>query len=281
MLPVEDRWILSRLNRTVSSVTSLMKDFQFGESQRQIYDFLWGEFCDWYIEIAKIRLSSGTETLSPIPVLVHVLETSLRLLHPYMPFVTEELWQNLKSRLPSDWPATESIMVATYPEAEDTIIDSEAERVMESVIEIIHSVRNARAQYKVDSARWIEAQIHADKLTSAIIPYTETIQTLARVRPVTFLDSRQEGQLSENNLVLVLKESEVVIPMESMVNLEAEKQRLLKEIEQSQAEAARLETLLKDKAFLTRAPAAVVDKERQKLHTLTDKVERLKQKINF
>jgi valyl-tRNA synthetase len=258
-----------------------MEDFQFGEAQRQIHDFLWGEFCDWYVEIAKIRLSSGTETPSPIPILVHVLETSLRLLHPSMPFVTEELWQNLKSRLPSDWQATESIMVATYPKAEDTAIDSEAERVMESVIEIIRSIRNARAQYKVDSARWIEAQIYAGKLTSAITPYSETIQTLAQVRPVTFLDSRQEGLLSENTLVLVLKESEVVIPMESIVNLEAEKKRLLKEIEQSQAEAARLEALLKDKAFLTRAPAAVVDKERQKLHSLTDKLERLKQKINF
>ncbi len=281
LLPVEDRWILSRLSRTVSSATTLMEDFQFGEAQRQIHDFLWGEFCDWYIEMAKIRLSSGTETLSPIPVLVHVLETSLRLLHPFMPFVTEELWQNLKSRLPSDWQATESIMVAAYPEAEDAAIDSEAERVMEAVIEIIHSIRNTRAQYKVDKAKWIEAQIYADKLTSAITPYTETIQTLARVKPVTFLDSRREGLLSENTLILVLKESEVVIPMESMVNLEAEKQRLLKEIEQSQAEAARLEALLKDKAFLTRAPAAVVDKERQKFHTLADKLERLKQNIDF
>jgi valyl-tRNA synthetase len=172
-------------------------------------------------------------------------------------------------------------MVATYPEADDTAIDSEAERVMESITEIIHSIRNARAQYKVDSARWIEAQIYAGKITSAITPYTETIKTLARIRPITLSDSRQEGLLSENTLVLVLKESEVVIPMESMVNLEAEKQRLLKEIEQNQAEATRLEALLKDKAFLTRAPAAVIDKERQKLHTLTDKLERLKQKVNF
>ncbi|GAH81920.1 unnamed protein product, partial [marine sediment metagenome] len=111
LLPVEDRWILSRLNRTIASVTSLMEDFQFGEALRQIYDFLWGEFCDWYIEIAKIRHRSE-EAPSPIPVLVYVLETSLRLLHPYMPFVTEELWQNLKQRLPPDWQATESIMVA-------------------------------------------------------------------------------------------------------------------------------------------------------------------------
>jgi len=276
LLPVEDRWILSRLSRTVSSITSLTEDFQFGEAQRQIYDFLWGEFCDWYIEIAKIRLGSGKEVLSPIPVLVYVLETSLRLLHPYMPFVTEELWQNLKRHLPSDWQVAESIMVAAYPEAEDTAIDPEAERVMESVIEIIHSIRNARAQYKVESARWIEAQIYAGKLTSAIIPYSQTIQTLARVRPVTFLDSRKVIPPRENALVLVLKETEVVIPMENMVNLEAERKRLQKEIQQSQAEIARLEARLKDREFLTKAPAAVIDKGRHELATARDKLERLK-----
>lgn len=280
LLPIEDRWILSRLSRTVSTVTSLMDDFQFGEAQRQIYDFLWGEFCDWYIEIAKIRLRSVTETLSPIPVLVHILETSLRLLHPYMPFVTEELWQNLKSRLPSDWQATESIMVASYPTADKTAIDPQAERVMESVIEIIHSIRNARAQYKVESARWIEAQIYAGNLTSAIAPYLGTIQTLAQARPVTFLDSRPGALPSEDALVLVLKESEVVIPMESMVDLEAERRRLQKETEQSQAEVAQLEARLKDKEFLTKAPAAIVEKEQNKLAERKEKLERLKQQLD-
>ena len=280
LLPVEDRWILSRLSRTISSVTNLMEDFQFGEAQRQLYEFLWGEFCDWYIEIAKVRLRSvGEGALSPIPVLVYVLETSLRLLHPYMPFVTEELWQNLKNRLPSGWQQVESIMVANYPEADEAAIDPQAERILESVIEIIHSIRNARAQYKVGSARWIEAQIYAGEFTSAIAPYSQAIQTLARVRPVTFLDNRREGQAGGNALVLVLKEAEVVIPMESMVDLEAERRRLQKEIEQSQAEVAQLEARLSDKAFLTKAPAAIVDRERSKLAMKKDKLERLKQQI--
>ncbi len=277
LLPVEDRWILSRLNRTIASVMALMEAFQFGEALRQIYDFLWGEYCDWYIEIAKIRLRSGVkEVPSPIPVLVHVLETSLRLLHPYMPFITEELWQNLKEHLPPDWQATESIMVAAYPVADEAAIDPQAERIMESVIEIIRSIRNARAQYKVESTRWIEAQIYAGKFKPVITPYSQVIQTLARARPVTFLDSRQGGQSGPNALVLVLKESEVVIPMESMVNLEVEKKRIRKEIEASQDEVARLESRLNDRAFLTKAPLAIVDKERQKLYTLTDKLERLK-----
>ena len=277
LLPVEDRWILSRLSRTVSSVTSLMDDFQFGEAQRQVHDFLWGEFCDWYIEFAKIRLRSAGGLPSPLPVLIHVLETSLRLLHPYMPFVTEELWQHLRRSL--DWQATESIMVATYPEADTTAIDPPAEQVLEAIIEIIHSIRNTRAQYKVENARWIEAQIYAGKLTSAITPYSETIQTLARARPITFLNKRQEGLPGERTLVLVLKETEVVIPMASMFDLEAERKRLQKEIEQSQAEIARLEARLKDKAFLSKAPAAVIDKERRKFYTASDKLERLKQQV--
>jgi len=147
------------------------------------------------------------------------------------------------------------------------------------VIEIIHSIRNARAQYKVESTRWIEAQIYAGELTSAITPYSQAIQTLARVRPVTFSDSRREGPAGENAMVLVLKESEVVIPMESMVNMEAERRRLQKEIEQSQAEVAQLEARLKDEAFLTKAPAAIVDRERSKLAVKQDKLERLKQQI--
>ncbi len=278
LLPVEDRWIVSRLNRTISGVTSLMEGFQFGEAQRQIHDFLWGEFCDWYVELAKIRLRS-TEELPPVPVLVYVLETSLRLLHPYMPFVTEELWQNLKQHLSPDWQATESIMVAAYPEADDTAIDPESERIMESIIEIIRSIRNTRAQYQVESTRWVEAQIYGGELTSAIAAYSQAIQTLSRVRPVTFLDSRLESPPGEDALALVLGETDVVIPLGSMVNLEAERERLQKEVEGIQAEVARLEARLKDGAFLTRAPAAVVERERDKLAQRKDKLERLKEQL--
>ena len=278
-LPLEDRWILSRLSRTISSITSLMNDFQFGEAQRQIYDFLWSEYCDWYIEFAKIRLRSAGETLSPLPVLVNVLETSLRLLHPYMPFVTEELWQNLRRSLPPGWQADESIMIAPYPEADARAIDPGAEQVMEALIEIIRAIRNTRAEYNVESTRWIEAQIYAGKLTPTITTYSETIQTLARARPLAFLSRRQRKAGSENVLVSVLKGGEVVIPMTSMFDLEAERKRLQKEIDQSQAEMARLKARLEDKEFLSKAPKAVIDKERQKLYTLSDKLERLKQQM--
>ncbi len=279
LLPVEDRWILSRLNHTVANVTNLMEDFQFGEAQRQIHDFLWGEFCDWYIEIAKIRIQSTKDIVSPIPVLVYAMETSLRLLHPFMPFLTEELWQNLKKRLPSVWQDTESIMIAPYPEASETATDPEAERIMASIIEIIRSIRNARAEYKVESSRWITAQIYAGSLSQAISPHSETIQSLARAKPVTFHSNQQERTAKESALTLVLQETEVVIPMESMLDLAAERRRLQKEMEQIQSAIAQLEARLKDKNFLTKAPKAVIDKEQDKLTLRKSKLKRLSEQF--
>ncbi|MBN2075765.1 MAG: valine--tRNA ligase [Dehalococcoidales bacterium] len=280
LLPVEDRWILSRLNRTVTSVNKFLEDFQFAEAQRYMHEFLWSEYCDWYIELAKTRLNSEEEdVISPVPVLVHVLETSLRMLHPYMPFVTEELWQHLKRRLPEIWQEQESIMISAYPEADEALYDEEAERIMESVTEIVRSIRNARSQYNVDNSKWIEAQVYGGVLTDAIKSYSAAIETLSRARPVTIFDDRNQLKTGENALATVLKEVEVVIPMESMVDVEAEKQRLRKEIERDQAEYDRLEIRLKDKAFLEKAPAAVVEKERQKQDTIADKIERLKQQF--
>ena len=150
---------------------------------------------------------------------------------------------------------------------------------MEAIIDIIRSIRNARAQHKVESTRWIEAHVYGGELIQAIAPYSEAIQTLARARPLGFHDEAEESLPGENTLVLVLKETEVVIPMESMVDLEAEGKRLHNEIEQSQAEVARLEARLKDRAFLDKAPAAVVDKERDRLAERKDKLERLKQQL--
>jgi valyl-tRNA synthetase len=275
-LALEDRWVLSRLNRTVASVTGLMTDFQFGEAQRQIYDFLWGEFCDWYIEIAKIRLRPDTDAASPLPVLRYVMETSLRLLHPFMPFLTEELWQNLRKYLPQD-TTTESIAIAQYPEAEKKAPDRDAERVIESLIEIIRSIRNIRAEHKVASNQWINAQIYADE--PMLTPYAQVIETLARARPVTFHDRSQEHPRGENTLVVVLKDAELVIPMESMVDLAAERKRLEADIARGETDIAKLEARLSDKDFLSKAPAAVINRERSKLATRKARLEKLKEQL--
>jgi len=280
-LPLEDRWILSRLNRTAASVASLTNEFQLGEALRQIHDFLWGEYCDWYIEFAKIRLQPDSKLPSPLPVLVHVLETSLRLLHPYMPFVTEELWQNLKRSLPADWQEAESIMIAAYPETDETAVDMQAEDDMEAIIEIISAIRNARAQYKVENNIWVEAQIYTESLLNqTIAPYAQAIKILARANPVSFPKGGASGKAGDNTVVLQLTHSTVVIPMSSMFDLEAERKRLQKETDQSQDEMDRLKARLDNQEFLTKAPKSVIDKERQKLYTITDRLERRKEQIN-
>lgn len=274
---VEDRWIVSRLHSLILDVDELLSDYQFGEAERRIHDFFWGEFCDWYIEISKIRLAHPNS--SPLPYLAIVLETTLRLLHPFMPFITEELWQGLKKRLPEGLLIAPSIMVARYPKAYRRAIDPQAERVIGAVIEIVRAIRNARAEHKVAAGNWIEARIYTDDLKSAIASQSAAIETLARAKPVVVLSREERQRDREKGLVMVLKEAEIILPWEGMVDVVAERQRLEKEMALVQNEISRLEQRLKDERFLSKAPAAVVEKERQKLQSHQDRLERLKQEL--
>ncbi len=276
---IEDQWITSQLNRLIKSLTELMEDFQFGEAEQQIYDFVWSRFCDWYIEIAKIRLRSQS-TPSPLPFLANTLEKALRLLHPFMPFVTEELWQSLKERLPNGSQMPASIMIAPYPIADDKAFALEAERVMDSVVEIIRSIRNVRAQYGVKASKWIEAQVYTGELLSSLTTQTDVIEILAKARPLTILDRQKRESSKDKDLVLVLKEAEVVVPLADMVDQFAEEQRLIKESEEIKERIVQLEARLKDNAFLSKAPSQVVEKEKHKLSMLEDKLNRLYQELS-
>ncbi len=277
-LRVEDRWICSRLNRLIGSVSKLMEDFQFGEAEQQIYDFTWSEFCDWYVEIAKIRLRNQS-TPSPLPYLVNTLETSLHLLHPFMPFITEELWQSLKQRLPNNDQMPASIMIAPYPTSDSKSIDPEAEQAMDVVIEIIRSIRNARSQYRVSPSKQIEAQIYADEFLPCITSQARVIETLARVHPLSIL-TRKKRKAGEEALVIVLKGAELVLPWADMIDRLAEKERLAKEREITQTRIAQLNARLRDSAFLAKAPPHIIEKEKEKLRVLEDKLERLKLELS-
>jgi valyl-tRNA synthetase len=278
-LPAEDRWILSRLNRLIADVTDLLEAFQFGESLRRIYEFLWTEYCDWYIEIAKIRLRAGEKASSPLPVLVHVLETSLRLLHPFMPFITEDVWQRIREQQPEGKP--ESIMTAPYPTADPGMFDADAEQEMESVVDIVRAIRNARMEGKVAPAKFVEAIIAAGNTRSALESHGEAIATLARVRPLTFIDPEEAREMSRDQAkILALKGVEVILPLGAMVDLEEEKSRLVKEIEAGKSEIARVESLLAKESFLEKAPAAVVDKERRKLADCKETLSRLEERLS-
>jgi valyl-tRNA synthetase len=276
---IEDQWIDSQLNRLIKNVSALMEQFQFGEAEQQIYDFVWSKFCDWYIEIAKIRIRSQL-TPSPLPLLVNTLEKSMRLLHPSMPFVTEELWQNLKQRLQDKDQIPASIMIAPYPFADDKAFAPESERVMDSVIEIIRSIRNIRAQYKVKPDKWIEARVYTGTLLSGTITQANIIETLAKVRPLTIVGRQEREPTEDRALVLVLKESEVVVPLSGMVDQRAEEQRLVRESEEVKGRIAQLESRLRDNAFLSRAPSHIIDREKQKLDEFEDKLERLHRELS-
>lgn len=271
--PVEDRWITSRLDRLAARVNRLLGEFRFGEAEAEVYEFVWGEFCDWYIELAKIRLGHAGSP-SPVPVLVRTLETSLRLLHPFMPFITEQIWQDLTARLPRDAAGPDSLMVAEYPQGAG-FADAAAEQEMGLVIDIIRAIRNARAESKIDPARRIEARIHAGA-GPALEPHRRAIESLARVQPLHILGRRQEP-LADGAQVLHIGEVEVLLPM--TVDVDAEKARLEQEKELLQTRIAGLAARLGDQAFLSRAPQAVVDKERGKLQDSELKLRKVAQRL--
>jgi len=270
-LPTEDRWIRSRLNRLIAEVRQLLESFMLGEAASHIHDFLWGEFCDWYVEFSKIRLRQSIPP-SPIPVLVPPLETTLRLLHPFIPFITEDIWQRLRPVLPE---APESIMIASYPLAQEEEVDLAAEEEMEAVIEVIRAIRNHRAEVKIPSSQFIPCFIRPKADGIPLSDYSLLIATLARAKPLTFLEG---GERLEGAKVVVLREAELFFPAERL-DQERERERLVAEAEFLRRQIQRLEERLADGEFLNKAPSSVVEKEKAKLEKYRDKLERLQQQL--
>jgi len=275
--PTEDRWIISRLNTLIANVSRLLEDFQFGEAQREIYDFLWSEYCDWYIELAKIRLRDSNAK-SPVPVLIHVLDTALRLLHPFMPFITEELWQALTD-VAGFLKTIDAIIIAPYP-SEAGATDTKAEQEIEAVIEIIRAIRNARTEHKVEPAKFIEAIINAGEMKAAFKSHARSIELLARARPLTIVGSREQSPVAvEDAELLVHKGIEAIIPLSALFDKELAKQRLDKEIESIKGFIANVEKKLGNQDFVSKAPANVVDKQREQLKDNQDKLNRLMEQL--
>ena len=259
-----DRWIQSRLQRLTADVTRLIDEYQFGEAGRQIYDFLWGEFADWYIEISKVRLYGDDPAAAATArrVLVTVLEQALRLLHPFMPFVTETIWQSLK-RAWGDERWGDSIMIAPWPAA--GVTDAEAERQMASIMDVVRAIRNARAEYDVEPARRIPALIAAGDLTAAFQAERASLVSLARLDDARLTIAPELAEKPAKALALVTGGVEVYLPLAGLVDLEREQARLSKELADVEADIARAAGLLANERFVAKAPAEVVQKERDKL----------------
>ncbi|PKB80642.1 MAG: valine--tRNA ligase [SAR202 cluster bacterium Io17-Chloro-G9] len=274
----EDRWIVSRLDRTVTEVNRCLETFELGDAQQKLYDFIWNDFCDWYIEMAKIRLRSGSDP-SPLPTLAHVLERTLRLLHPFMPFITEEVWQKLLARLPRQDGLSESIMISPYPTADDPRQDSRAEEEIAVVMQAIRAVRNTRAQLHISANQFLTATVEANGLQTTIQEEAEFIRALSRVEPLHVVSGSSQTEDQPKGITLLVNPLVVRLPLEGIVDLPAETQRLRDELDGCLKNLTRVETLVSNPDFRAKARAEVVQKEEDHLAELKDQVQRLEEII--
>ncbi len=272
---LEDRWVLSRLNAAVAGVQRFMDEFQFGEAQKVVHDFLWGEYCDWYLEMCKVRLRQDDETSeSPLPVLAFVLERVLRLLHPFMPSITEEVWQSLVAYLPDEPGRPDALIIAPYPEPDSALHDADAESSIGAVVEMVRAIRNLRAEFRIPANRAVSAQVDAPEARPVIEAEASAIKMLAQVDPITFTTDGRAA-VSADEVSMVLSTGTVTVPLGGLVDLAQERKRLSEELEQVDANKERLSKRLADESFVSKAPEEVVDRERQRLNAADERRERI------
>ncbi|GAB4527288.1 MAG: valine--tRNA ligase [Anaerolineae bacterium] len=271
-LGLPERWILSRLHTLIGNVQRLFDTYQYGEAGRQLYDFLWSEYADWYIEISKETLYGEDETAKSRVrhTLTYVLETSLRLLHPFMPYVTEEIWQYL----PHEGPA---LIIARWPEANPAFNDPEAESDMAVLIELIRGIRNVRAEYEVDPARHIKALTNGGSYRTLIANHAALFTRLSRVEAIQFLADGERPPARA--ATVVVGDATIYLPLAGMIDLEAEQKRLRKELDNLGSQLERSARLLNDPNFVSRAKPEVVAREREKLADLEARQEAIKKRL--
>ena len=270
----EDRWILGCLDRLTADVNLALENFEFGEAQQKLYDFIWNDFCDWYIEMAKVRVRSGAGP-SPLPVLAHVLERTLRLLHPFMPFITEEIWSLLLPRLPQEGGFPESIMVSSYPQPHGGRQDQQAEEEISLVMQTIRAVRNTRAQLRIPAKQSLEAVVQTNGLQRAIEEEAELIRTLSRIEPLHIQSADSSPGGASKGVTLVVNPMVVRLPLEGVVDLSAEAARLRQEMEDCLSNLERVSALVANPNFRAKARPEVVETEQERLRTLEERKQRL------
>ena len=253
-----DKWILTRLNQTIGKVTELFEKFEFGEAGRLLYRFIWDDFCDWYIEMSKETLAGDDEAakLTTRSILVYVLDNKLRLLHPIMPFVTEEIWQSVPH-------VGESLVVATYPTVHPEQMDEKAAEEMEFLMDFIRSVRTVRNEMNTPLSKPINiiAKV-SDAAHYAILKENESY--IARFsNPEEFVYG-EDVEAPSDAVTSVITGAEIYLPLAGLINIEDEIARLEKEAEKLQQEVDRVEKKLSNEKFVAKAPAAVVEAERAK-----------------
>ncbi|MDH5759713.1 MAG: valine--tRNA ligase [Gemmatimonadota bacterium] len=277
-LQMEDRWILSRMNRAAAEATRALERFRLHEVAEGLYHFFWGEICDWYLELVKARLAEGADPASreaARTTLVTVLDRAFRLLHPVMPFVTAELW----SRLPAQEgeARAEDLIVAPWPEPVERWTDDQVEGRMADLQDLVVETRRLRKEYGVAEGRRVTLHVEgaSAEFAAMLAEQAASLERLARVESVV------EGPTADGaGAHGVLRNGvEIVLPLAGLVDLGKERTRLAGEIERLGAQLAATEKKLANESFVSRAPAEVVDKEREKVATFSDQVAKLREKL--
>jgi len=272
-LELSDRWILSRLNRATREVTENLERYRLHEAAGGVYRFFWSEFCDWYLELVKSRLYDESDPKTrdvARAVLREVLDRSLRLLHPFMPFVTEELWLKLPNR------EADSIMIAAWVEPRPEWDDADAEAQVSILQELLGAVRNIRSEYNVEHNSKVAVQVRSAgaSLRSAFQAEGESARRLGGIDDLTF-DGEPHGASATTVLT---SGAEVYVPLEGLIDLERERARLDRHAAELQDLVARSETRLASSDFVQKAPAHVVEQAREKLESLREQLDRVTQK---
>lgn len=271
-----DKWILSRLQDTVKDVTGLLERFELGEAGRAIYDFIWSEVCDWYIEIAKPRLynkEAAAERATAQHVLATVLVSAMKLLHPYMPFITEEIYQCLPHE-------AESIMISKWPLADESLVDPEAERGMNAIMDSIKAIRNMRAEVNANPGKKIPAIMLVSEDLREVVAHNDSYIKL--LGGIDNLELRPlNGEKPENAMAAVVTGIEVYLPLAGLIDVEKETQRLSKELAAMEKDLQRAGGKLNNAGFLAKAPEDVIAKERAKYEELSGKIEAVKKRMAY
>ncbi len=280
-----DSWIWAKMQKLVRDVERLFQTFQYGEAGRQIYEFLWSDFADWYVEIAKGQMAKDDTRYSTIETLARVLDISLRLLHPFTPFVTEEIWGHLRdsilqsriTNIAADWP--EALIVAKWPEPRDLEGWEDAKVADFTLIqEVVRDIRNLRAEKSVAPSKRIAATFAAGQQTALLESQKSVIASLAGLDESQFAIQTSLSSKPKDSVALVIGSVEIYLPLSDMVDLANEKARIEKELAETQSHIERLEKLL-GSDFANKAPAQVVAKEREKLAGYKETAKKIKTQL--
>ncbi|WP_214700639.1 MULTISPECIES: valine--tRNA ligase [unclassified Exiguobacterium] len=260
-----DKWILTRLNDTIDQVTRLVDKYEFGEAGRYLYNFIWEEFCNWYIEMAKLTLYGEDEAAKHTTrsVLAHTLDSIMRLMHPFMPFLTEEIWQHLPHE-------GDSIVRASYPTRRDDLHFADSVPAFEAVMNVIRSVRNIRAEVNAPMSKTIQLFIStSDDTTQGYLSANE--MTIGKFTNATELEIGRGLTAPDKSMSAIMTGAELFIPLADLINFEEEIARLEKEVAKYEKEVERVQKKLGNQGFIAKAPAHVIDEEKAKEKDYLDK----------